>query len=205
MDRCRKCGEYSGDYVLCPKCSDENTTSNAITVDSGPIVTGGYSSYDLSRHYNMVKGRIAETLIEELFLSLNWNVFRYGMENTVPGVMKLLMGVKSDVAQDIRGMPDFVMEDKNRNFYYIEVKFRANGNFSVNELNEDYPYLNAYFIVVSRKHIKCITYKELKNGEKITPLSNNLLGDRKEFNLDEIDKEKIRVFCGFAEKFFSNV
>jgi len=112
----------------------------------------------------MVKGRIAETPIEKLFLSLDWNVFRYGMINTVPGVMKLLMGVKSDVAQDIRGMPDFVVQDKCRNFYYFEVKFRASGNFSLDELNDDYPYLNAYFIIVSRKHIKCITYQEMKDG-----------------------------------------
>jgi len=44
----------------------------------------------------MIKGRIAETLIEELFLSLDYNVFRYGMENTVPGIMHLLKGVRSD-------------------------------------------------------------------------------------------------------------
>jgi hypothetical protein len=30
----------------------------------------------------MIKGRIAETLVEELFLSLGFSVFRYGMENT---------------------------------------------------------------------------------------------------------------------------
>ena len=46
----------------------------------------------------MIKGRIAETLIEELFLSLGFNVFRYGMENTVPGIMKLLKGV---IAEEI--------------------------------------------------------------------------------------------------------
>ena len=36
---------------------------------------------------NMIKARIAETLIEELFLQLGYSVFRYGMENTVPGIM----------------------------------------------------------------------------------------------------------------------
>jgi hypothetical protein len=205
MDRCKKCGDYSGDFIFCPKCSSENM-GHPTNQTSPPVnATGGFSSFELGRHYNMVKGRIAETLIEELFLSLDWNVFRYGMENTVPGVMKLLMGVKSDVAQDIRGMPDFVVQDKYRNFYYFEVKFRASGNFSIDELNDDYPYLNAYFIVVSRKHIRCITYQELKNGQKITPMSNHLLGDRNEFNFNELDKEKIRVFCGFAENFFKGV
>jgi len=50
----------------------------------------------------MIKGRIAETLIEELFLTLKYNVFRYGMENTIPGIMKLLKGVRSDVAMNMQ-------------------------------------------------------------------------------------------------------
>jgi len=36
-------------------------------------------------------------------------------------------------------------------------------------------------------------------------MSNHFLGDRKEFNFNELDKEKIRVFCGFAEKFYKGV
>ena len=42
--------------------------------------------------------------------SLGYNVFRYGMENTVPGIMDLLKGVRSDVAYNIRRMPDFVVQ-----------------------------------------------------------------------------------------------
>ena len=50
----------------------------------------------------MIKGRIAETLIQELFLQEQFNVFRYGMENTIPGIMDLLQGVRTDVADQIR-------------------------------------------------------------------------------------------------------
>jgi hypothetical protein len=32
----------------------------------------------------MIKGRIAETLVEQLFLELGFQVFKYGMENTIP-------------------------------------------------------------------------------------------------------------------------
>jgi len=49
-------------------------------------------------------------VIKELFLSLGYNVFRYGMENTVPGIMELLKGVRGDVATNIRRMPDFVIQ-----------------------------------------------------------------------------------------------
>lgn len=151
----------------------------------------------------MIKGRIAEALIEELFLTLKYNVFRYGMENTVPGVMKLLKGVRSDVANDIRRMPDFVIQNTNTNeVYFIEVKFRTSEEFSIRDIPKDYPYENCYFIIVSKKHIKCISYNELKKGEEITPTSKNYLGSRKEFKLD---KNVIINFCNFATKFFENV
>ncbi|MCK5594480.1 MAG: hypothetical protein KAI18_04505, partial [Candidatus Aenigmarchaeota archaeon] len=58
----------------------------------------GLSKKDSNSKENMIKGRIAETLIEELFLYLGYDVFRYGMENTVPGIMKLLKNVRTDVA-----------------------------------------------------------------------------------------------------------
>ncbi len=152
---------------------------------------------------NMIKGRLAETLIEELFISLKYNVFRYGMENTIPGIMELLKGVKSNVATNIRRMPDFVIQHPERkDVFFIEVKFRANEEFSKKDLPKDYPYENCFFIVVSKKHIKCITYKELQEGKRITLNSKNYLGYRKEFGLN---KETIIEFCKFAVKFFSEV
>ena len=129
--------------------------------------------------------------------------YRYGMENTIPGIMELLRGVRSDVAQEIRRMPDFVMQNpKTKDVYFIEVKFRASGEFRFENLPKNYPYENAYFILVSKKHIKCITYRELQEGKEITPTSHNYLGYRKEFDLD---KEVIIDFCNFAIQFFENV
>ncbi len=163
----------------------------------------GLSSKDSRFVENMIKGRIAETLIEELFLQLDYSVFRYGMENTVPGVIKLLRGVRSDVAMNIRRMPDFVVQNSKTNeVHFVEVKFRKSGTFKFSDLNEGYPYENCYFVVVSKKHIKCITYEELKEGKEITPTSRNYLGNRKEF---ELDKDVIIKFCDFAVKFFEVV
>jgi hypothetical protein len=105
----------------------------------------------------MIKGRIAETLIQELFLSLGYNVFRYGMENTIPGIMELLKGVRSDVADDIRRMPDFVIQNRDtKDVHFVEVKFRANGEFRYKDLPKNYSYTNSFIIVVSKRHIKCL-------------------------------------------------
>lgn len=152
--------------------------------------------------YDMIKGRIAEALIEELFLTQKYSVFKYGVENTVPGVMKPLKGVDSDVARNIRRMPDFVVQDENGEVYFIDVKFRANEEFKFKDLPENYPFKDCYFIVVSKKHIKCITYDELEQGKVITPTSNNYLGNKKELGLD---KEVIIKFRDLAVKFFKVV
>jgi len=168
-----------------------------------PKKEAGLNNKESKYRESMIKGRIAETLVEELFLSLGYNVFRYGMENTVPGIMNLLKGVRSDVADNIRRMPDFVVQHTERkDVYFVEVKFRASEELSIKDLPKDYPFTNAYFILVSKKHIKCITYQELADGKEITPTTQNYLGKRKEFDLD---KDVIIDFCNFAVKFFESV
>lgn len=160
--------------------------------------------------YDLIKGRIAENLIEQLFLILGFSVFRYGMENTVPGVMKLLRNDNSSAAKNIKRMPDFVIQDnENNKVYFIEVKFRSDEYFDKSAFNrhgesfDEYPYKECYFIIVSRNHIKCISYDELAKGGKITKDSKDFyLGDRKEFALK---KDVIVDFCKFATKFFHDV
>lgn len=128
------------------------------------------------------------------------------MENTIPAIMKLLKGVRSDVADNIRKMPDFVIQHpQTHEVYFIEVKFRANETLKKYEF-KNYPYENCFFILVSKEHIKCISYDELINQEKeILPKTKNYLGNRKEFINKDEDKDTIIEFCNFAKKFFANV
>jgi hypothetical protein len=184
MPSCIECGEYTKfNGGLCKSC---------------------YSADQKKKYsYNTIKGRIAETLIQELSLSLNFNVFKYGMENTIPGIMHLLKGVRTDVAKTIRRMPDFVIQDsKDNTVYFVEVKYRKNGNFNISDLDNEYPYENALFIIVSKRHIKCLSYQELKSGQEITEKSRNYLGNRKEF---ELNKETIKDYCNYATKFFEGI
>ncbi len=212
MAECINCGSYTKfEGGLCFKCykkESEGIDREEFVEEQKPEVPketeeNGLTDKERNYRYNMIKGRIAETLIQELFLSLGYNVFHYGMENTIPGIMKLLKGVKSEVATEIRRMPDFVIQNPNTNeVFFIEVKFRKSGEFFPKDLGKDYPYSNAFVILVSKKHIKCISVKELEEGKEITPTSRNYLGDRKEF---ELDKEVIKDFCKFAVNFFEGV
>jgi hypothetical protein len=211
MAECIECGKFTKyNGGLCTDCYNKKKAPVAAVnkvvdeaLEDFEEDESGLSDKERAYRYGMIKGRIAETLIQELFLSLGYNVFRYGMENTIPGIMELLKGVRSDVAQEIRRMPDFVMQNpKTKEVYFVEVKFRANGEFSFKNLPKDYPYENAYIILVSKKHIKCLTVQELKDRKEISPTSHNYLGNRKEFDLD---KDVIIEFCKFAVQFFENV
>jgi hypothetical protein len=202
MAECIQCGKYTkfngGLCLECYKNKDEVPAEKKAEVKEVKK-----EAKDSSWVYNLIKGRIAETLIEELFLSLGFQVFKYGMENTIPGIMELLKGVKDEVAMDIKRMPDLVVyKDSRANF--IEIKFRASESFKLKDIdkNGDYPYQNALIVIVSKKHIKCISFNELLEGKEITPTCHNYLGKRKEF---ETDNEKIIEYCKYAVKFFENV
>jgi hypothetical protein len=152
---------------------------------------------------NAIKGRVAETIIQELFLAHGFNVFHYGMERSIPGIAQLTRKTNGPVNDRIRSMPDFVVQDpRNHRLHFVEVKYRASGLFSMEDIQGDYPWPHAFFIVVSKEHIKCLTFKQLAAGKAITPACNNLLIVRKDLDLD---RELIVQFGALAKRFFTGV
>jgi len=152
---------------------------------------------------NSIKGRVAETIIQELFLAHGFNVFHYGMERSIPGIAQLTRKTNGPVNDRIRSMPDFVVQDpRNNRLHFVEVKYRASGMFSIDDIKGEYPWPHAYFIVVSREHIKCLTYKQLAAGKAISSSCNNLLIVRKDLDLD---RTLIVQFGQLARSFFTGV
>lgn len=152
---------------------------------------------------NTVKGRVAETIIQELFLANGFNVFHYGMERSIPGIAQLTRKTNGAVRDRIRTMPDFVVQDpRNHKLHFVEVKYRASGAFGIEDIKGDYPWPHAYFIIVSKEHIKCLTYKQLTAGKVIAPTCNNLLIKRVDLGLDRVS---IVEFGQMAKKFFTGV
>lgn len=152
---------------------------------------------------NSIKGRVAETIIQELFLANGFNVFHYGMERSIPGIAQLTRKTNGAVKQQISTMPDFVVQDpRNHKLHFVEVKYRASGAFGIEDIPPGYPWPHAYFIIVSKEHIKCLTYKQLAAGKVIAPTCTNLLVKRVDLGLDRMS---ILKFGGMAKKFFAKV
>lgn len=210
MPDCITCGEYTKfNGGLCYSCYKKEGEPKNITVeDKEPEEETSKKIQKKGSDENpwisgVIKGRIAETIIEELFRSLEFQVFSYGMENSIPGIKDLLKGVRGDVSKNIRQMPDFVVFKDNQ-AHFVEVKYRASGALKLKDIDTygNYPFENALFVLVTKKHIKCISYKELSEGKEITPTSRNYLGNRTEF---DTDKDLIIEYCQYAVKFFENV
>lgn len=153
--------------------------------------------------FNKIKGRVAETVIKELFLLNDYNVFNYGMELTMPGIAVAPKNSKSKLAKNIRFMPDYVVQSKRSGeLSYVEVKFRANGKFSIEELDADYPYKNAWFIIVAPGRIQVMHFSTLKKGKQISPATGYELSKVKAFHLspemvEEFEKFTATLFKGF--------
>jgi len=211
MAECIKCGEYTKfNGGLCYSCyKNEGESKEVLVAEKESTEKNNKKQVQKTMPKEnpwisgVIKGRIAETIVEELFRSLGFQVFSYGMENSIPGIKNLLKGVRGDVSKNIRQMPDFVVFKDNQ-AHFIEVKYRASGELKLKDISKygDYPFENALFVLVTKKHIKCISYKELSEGKEITSTSHNYLGNRKEF---DTDKKLIVEYCKYAVKFFENV
>ncbi len=149
---------------------------------------------------NTLKGRMAEQLIQDLFSRNGYNVFNYGLERIHPFLSKVLRDNYKTTSKALRFMPDFVVQStETGDLFYLEVKFRANGYFAFEDKYVDYPYKNAWFVIVSPEKIQCMHYKRLKQGHQITANTRYRLTGVRSFHLS---KESITEYEFYARYFF---
>lgn len=154
--------------------------------------------------YNVVKGRVAEALVEELFLHVGFEVYRFGMENTVPEIRGKLGVSTGSIKTLIQRMPDFLVRSPGGELMLVEVKYRSDGRLDAERagVGQDYPYDEALFVLVSPGGMKAIRGAELKVGRVISPGDKRLLGFERGL---ERHAEEIVAFSRFAIRFFRSV
>ena len=76
---------------------------------------------------NIIKGRIAEVLVEELLRACGNNVYRFGYESLLQNLIQsdanFDRGTKN--GQQVRSIPDFVVVNSYGKPTFVEVKFRS--------------------------------------------------------------------------------
>lgn len=79
---------------------------------------------------NMLKGRMAETLVEDLLKQSGNIVYRFGYEAILQNLTQIQQNFSrySEVGERIRTIPDFIVIDVEGNPVFLEVKFRWDGS-----------------------------------------------------------------------------
>jgi len=76
---------------------------------------------------NMIKGRVAEAIIEELLKDSGNDVYRFGYESILQNLVQ--RGSNFDRsnknAHQVKSIPDFVVLNSEGNNFFLEVKFRT--------------------------------------------------------------------------------
>jgi len=165
-------------------------------------------------NYNFMKGRLAEAIIERLFVSLGMDVYPVGFEQQLPRLARLKAAgkLKPSAISKFEYGPDFIVCDNdpkktgNNQAFEVEVKFRSGGDINISELNK-YESEDLLFLFINKERIYCLENKSidnlpkhfitLKNGQKIPMLSFEhcvQLEYHNRFIFNKAQREKIRYF-----------
>jgi len=76
---------------------------------------------------NILKGRMAESLVEELLKRCGNKVYRFGYEAVLQNLTQLekSLNKEDEISQRIRSIPDFIVINKQGEPFFVEVKFRT--------------------------------------------------------------------------------
>ncbi|MEK6932718.1 MAG: hypothetical protein AABW56_02890 [Nanoarchaeota archaeon] len=147
---------------------------------------------------NVVKGRIAETLVEEMFKKSGYKVYRFGYEAILQNISQSNIDIKdSETKEKIRSIPDFVVVSPKGSIQLIEVKYSADGILSKLKLKKYLEFWNeARVILVSSKEpYFSISYiRHFMKNEKLYPLEND--------KFTTIDPEIIKKFSEIVKEYF---
>jgi len=199
MNKCKKCSVYTrNESPICYKC-----------YTSGGKYVEGFKSYSFERKpLDYIKGHIGEALIQNLFTSLGYIVFRYGVENNLTYINEYLAdsGFSKSELSILKSRPDLLMLNKEKKqLFFTEVKYRANGLFCYENLGKDYKYQNTYIIILSKGGFKCIKAHELKEISQFKLNTKKYsLAENKDFNLDKgfiklIEEQAFNIYESIGE------
>ncbi len=153
------------------------------------------------------KGRIAESLVQELFTIEGYEVSNFGYENLYPNFYRKIRNNKDEASTSIRKSPDLVIFNPiNKEMHYAEVKYRKSGIFSIGKSDfKDYEqrFPECLIFLVSPERINCLRFSELRERKRVdfTKTDEFLL---KNSELFDIREESIEYFEKFASMFFNN-
>ncbi len=125
MSTCTNCKRYTrGESPVCYECYTK-----------GEKYVDGFHSFSFEKvPLKYIKGHVGEGIIQNLFSSLGFIVFKYGIENNLTYISEYLTNSDFSSAElnILRSRPDLlVLNKEKKRLYFIEVKYiSATGEIS---------------------------------------------------------------------------
>lgn len=151
---------------------------------------------------NILKGRIGESLVEELLKKSGNKVYRFGYEAILQNLTQLdeSFDGDSEVGQRIRSIPDFIVVNKRR-ISLVEVKFRTDPIIyekDIKKLNRIGEFWKSKIILLTLKkpyfRVSDMPYLNEKGEWNWIPIEED-----KDF---EISTDILKKLNGLVEKYY---
>ncbi|MBI2650070.1 hypothetical protein HYX04_02025 [Candidatus Woesearchaeota archaeon] len=147
---------------------------------------------------NVVKGRIAETLVEEMFKKSGYMVYRFGYEAILENLSQNRRELQeSDTLEKIKSIPDFLVVSPNGSVQLIEVKYSGSGSIQKSKLNkyaEFWKEARILLVIPDKPHFKINYIENFLKTEKMFPLEND--------RYTKIDSKIIERFSEVVKQYF---
>lgn len=155
---------------------------------------------------NLIKGRIAETIVSEMLMEAGYFVYRFGYEGILQSlIQKDLPKMKENdmEAEKIRTMPDFIVMNKEGDVSFVEVKFRSAENLGeetrklIFKTAKYWPETRMLFVKPQSPHFLISTVRDFVKTEKLYSLN------REKFL--RVGEQLISKYEKLIQKYFSNI
>jgi len=116
---------------------------------------------------NILKGKVAEVLVEELLKKCRNKVYRFGNGALLYDLIQFekAFNRESKIGRKVSSVPDFLVLTKNKKFFFLEVKFRTDPESLEETLLLEKEFLEKFW----RAKIILITSKERPYFRSLTP------------------------------------
>jgi len=153
---------------------------------------------------NMLKGDMAQSLVENLLRAVGNQVYRFGYESILQNLTQVdrVFDRYSDEGEQISSIPDFLVVNKKGRPILIEVKFRWNGMWQkddIQKLKNVKDFWKAQIILVN-----CASkpYFRLLAPPYDVSIKNSLY-ESDEFGMNDVPRSIFDKFDSLVEKYIS--
>jgi hypothetical protein len=150
---------------------------------------------------NIIKGRIAEALVEELLRACGNNVYRFGYESLLQNLVQADSNFdrRTKNGQQVRSIPDFVVVNSCGKATFMEVKFRSDPDWLKAQLLrriEEFWHAKVVLVTITKPYFRVAMLDPSSDGCLFEPLE----ADR-DFNITHAD---LKQFEPLVRRFLVN-